>query len=236
MSIHNDVTKPTATTTATTTNNHHSSASKLHDADHAINAFAVSGTSPTPDTRQSASATSTPDTTLCTRIGCQNPITGKHQLYCSKACSSATRNRRYYLTLQGRLKKRAGASRYFQNHREKLYEKRRARMGGYIVREMEQIEARAAEIRNETAPGCPFSPQAFAEMLITTAESKARLKVALQHDYHPSRFGMWVGRDVWCFDEDEKPFKKNTKDMKMSFHELMEWNREVIEEASNGND
>jgi hypothetical protein len=215
------------------------STSKQHDADHAKNAFAVSGTSPTHGTSQNAPATPTPDTTppkLCARLGCQNPITGNHRHYCSKACSAATRNRRYYLTLQGRLNKRAGASRYFQNHREELYATRRTRMWGYVVREMEQIEARAAEIRNETAPGCPVSPQAFADMLITTAESKARLKAALQHDYHPSRFGMWVGRDVWCFAEDGKPFKKNTKDMKMPFHELMEWNREVIEEASYGND
>jgi hypothetical protein len=53
-----DVTKSTTATT-----NNQSPASKQHDVDHAKNAFAVSGTSPTQDTSQSAPAPSTPDTT-----------------------------------------------------------------------------------------------------------------------------------------------------------------------------
>ena len=42
---------------------HNRTATKQHDSDHAKNAFAVSGTSPTPETGQSAPATPTPDTT-----------------------------------------------------------------------------------------------------------------------------------------------------------------------------
>ncbi len=71
MSIRKDVTK----STATTTDNHHSSASKQHDADHAKNAFAVSGTSPTNGTSQSAPATPTPDTTPVETPAAQRPIT-----------------------------------------------------------------------------------------------------------------------------------------------------------------
>jgi hypothetical protein len=56
-------TRDVTNSTSTTTDDNHSSASKRHDADHAKNAFAVSGTSPTHNTSQSASSPPTPDTT-----------------------------------------------------------------------------------------------------------------------------------------------------------------------------
>jgi hypothetical protein len=188
-----DVTK----STTATTDNHHSSVSKQHDADHAKNAFAVSGTSPTPDTRQSASAPPTPDTTppkLCTRIGCQNPITGKRRLYCSKVCSAATRNRRYYLTLQGRLNKRAGMSRYFQNHREKLYENKRARMDQYVVElikngEVDFIDGRISSNR------ISLEDEQYTAL---AAHNLARVR----HDWHGGPHDGPVGKPKYFFTRD----------------------------------
>jgi hypothetical protein len=187
-----DVTKSTTATT-----NNQSPASKQHDVDHAKNAFAVSGTSPTQDTSQSAPAPSTPDTTppsLCTRLGCQKPIIGSHLLYCSKACSAATRNRRYYLTLQGRLNKRAGASRYFQTHRNELYEKRHTRMDQYVVEivkngEVDFIDGRISSNRISLEDE---------QYTVLASRNLARVR----HDWHGGPHDGRVGKPMYFFTQD----------------------------------
>lgn len=155
-------------------------------------------TSPkTTQSQQGASSPPPPDTTptrLCTRFGCENPITGRTRLYCSKACSAATRNRRYYLTLQGRLKKRAGASRYFQNHHEELYEKRRARMDQYVVEIVRKGEVDFVDGRI-SSPRLGLEDEQYTQFA-------ARNLARMQHDWQPNPYDGRVGKPMYFFTQD----------------------------------
>jgi hypothetical protein len=160
--------------------------------------YKTSGSSPTSaSNRTNAPTAPTPDTTsskFCTRLDCENPITGRTRLYCSKACSAATRNRRYYLTLQGRLNKRAGMSRYFQNHREKLYENKRARMDQYVIEiikngEVDCIDGRISSNRISLEDE---------QCTVLAARNLARVK----HDWHGGPHDGRVGKPMYFFTQD----------------------------------
>ena len=129
---------------------------------------------------------------ICSRLGCRKPITGKRRRYCSDACSAATRNRRYYLTLRGRINKQTAASRYFQNHREELYAKRRARMDRYVEQIILNGKVDASEGRlNSNRRGLSDH-----EYTLLAARNLARV----QHDWHGGPYDGPMGRFVYKFD------------------------------------
>lgn len=119
------------------------------------------------------------------------------QMYCSAQCSAHARNHRYYLTLRGRCNKRAGQSRYFQAHREELYEKRRERFEGYVSRILQSRgeESLAIDHYNGRTVG-----------LDELASLEAKRISRVQHDWHGRQQGdSNLGRYQYIFDFDGKP-------------------------------
>src|SRR5215467_7086572 len=112
------------------------------------------------------------------------------QIYCSERCSSAVRTRRYCLTWKGRQKKRAAASRYFQRHRQEIYERRRSRMARYVEEILASGEATAEEGQLvSTRQGMDDS---------TARLVHAKHVARVRHDWHPQQLGdSALGRMVY---------------------------------------
>jgi len=135
---------------------------------------------------------------LCQNINCQNPVSGRRR-YCSARCSARVRNRRYYNTLRGQEAKARGARKYFQNHREELYEKRARRFESYVQRYLGEALTDGRDFLSLSHPNCP--DPTFANLVMLEARRLARIR----HDWHPRQQGdSPLGRPVW------KPVDPNT--------------------------
>ena len=129
---------------------------------------------------------------VCANAKCEKSFVPavKSHIYCSRKCSAAVRNHRYYLTWEGRLKKRAAASRYFQQHRLEIYERRRSRMARYVEEILASREATAEDGH-------------LLSMRQDIDDSTARLVhakhlVRVRHDWHPRQLGdQPLGRIVY---------------------------------------
>jgi hypothetical protein len=134
----------------------------------------------------------------CANPPCSRPAVNK---YCSKKCSAAVRNRRYYRTFKGRQNKQAAASRYFQRHKQQLYEKRAIRMQQYAGDLIHN------EIRRELSLYRPKDSFVIGRIEQKATQTSKRLNRFL-HDYHPKDFGDWRGTYRWMMDRDgqTKPY------------------------------
>lgn len=131
-------------------------------------------------------------------LRCANPVCAERvhfpKKYCSRRCSAHVRNRRYYLTERGRLKKRAGQSRYFQKHRAELYAKKAARFQRY---ERETVARLTAGF--DAGPAL-LSDERFRR--ISDPESIAReahYDVRVKHDWHGGLYDGPIGRPIYVF-------------------------------------
>ncbi len=134
---------------------------------------------------------------------CANPICDKRAVrkYCSSKCSAAVRNRKYYRTLKGRQNKRNAASRYFQAHKQDLYDKRARRMWNYAHGLIsKQVETELSLYK----PDDPFIVGCIEREAVRDGKRLSRFL----YDYHPKDFGDWRGYYRWLldFDGQMKPF------------------------------
>jgi len=140
---------------------------------------------------------------LCARLDCPKAASGKSK-YCSKSCSAVTRNRRYFLTLNGRWKKRAAASRYFQNHKQDLYDRKAARFERHcldVERGINKYKASALIM----GMGTGRWPERNLENLYKEIRRLARGR----YDRHPAQTGDGpMGRKVWIVDYDTKQLRR----------------------------
>jgi hypothetical protein len=129
---------------------------------------------------------------VCAAVDCALRAKAK---YCSKQCSARTRNRCYFATVNGRMNKRAGLRRYFQAHKAEVYEKRAARMTGYVKVLIEcgrasEYMGRLQSRRDDLEPH---------EYTMLHAKHLSRV----QHDWHPESLGDTpVGRPLYGLDPD----------------------------------
>jgi len=130
----------------------------------------------------------------CARKDCPN-AGAENSKYCSKRCSAVVRNRRYYRTINGRAKKRTAASRYFQRHKQELYDKKAARFGQMFREEV------AADMRMENIPSYQPDLGPLVEAKLAPA---AMRRVRFWHDFHPRMFCDWHGKVRWQVDWDGK--------------------------------
>jgi hypothetical protein len=125
----------------------------------------------------------------CCRIDCCNPVEGRKK-YCSKNCSAVTRNRRYYMTFNGRWKKHEGQARYFQKHKHELYAKKDARLH----------KAFLGYLKEEVTRQTPTKDPEVEQMQYGRSVKRAKFLSCFFHDYHPTAAYGWRGRLKWIFD------------------------------------
>ncbi len=128
---------------------------------------------------------------LCHRVDCSNQTSGR-AVYCSAKCSAVVRNRRYYRTIKGRLKKQELARGYFQRHKQKLYDKRAARLAELFRAEM-AAEMRCHNIREQDV-------DVVLPILVARTAPGVMRNVRFHHDFHPQQFRDWHGKVRWQVD------------------------------------
>lgn len=127
----------------------------------------------------------------CARKDCRNPAPPRH-LYCSRTCSAVVRNRRYYRTLNGRTKKRQAASRYFQRHKQELYDKKAQRFAR-IFEESMSMEMRCHRID-------PHDADILVPLVVRREAPAIKRSIRRNHDFHPQTFHDWHGKIRWQID------------------------------------